>query len=168
VNHKDGDKGNPDASNLEWCSPPENTAHAVAMGLWTPGEPPHELGEKSSHAVLTNEQATEILRLRGTESAASLARRFGVAKSTVKAVHTGQNWGWLETDRGTDPRRGRPTLTGEEVAGIRRRFAAGGITQAALAREIGVGPPLLFKLLTGATYRDAPGPIIRPKRKARA
>ena len=33
VNHIDGNKENPIASNLEWCTPSENTIHAINNGL---------------------------------------------------------------------------------------------------------------------------------------
>lgn len=35
VNHKDGDKMNPKAQNLEWCTPYENNLHAFKNGLLT-------------------------------------------------------------------------------------------------------------------------------------
>lgn len=34
VNHKDSDRTNPHADNLEWCTPSENTVHAFEAGQW--------------------------------------------------------------------------------------------------------------------------------------
>lgn len=55
VNHKDGNKLNDDASNLEWCTRSENTKHAFANGLET-----SKYGEEHVNHKLNNEKVRYI------------------------------------------------------------------------------------------------------------
>lgn len=89
VNHKDGNKQNNNAANLEWCSPTENTDHAKKMGLYLKGE-------AASLAKLNQEQVSEIWRaLTVGEKSSSLARRFGVKPATIADIKQGRSWSWL-------------------------------------------------------------------------
>jgi hypothetical protein len=59
VNHKDGDKLNNNAENLEWCTGAENVRHAVRLGL----SDPRENTRKSGSVKLDFEAAREIRQL---------------------------------------------------------------------------------------------------------
>lgn len=90
VNHKDGNKQNNAASNLEWCTRSENLKHAYSVGLKS------SAGTKNSRCKLSEEDVAFIREHyipRDKEfGAKALGRRFGVAHQTIAAVAHRQNW----------------------------------------------------------------------------
>lgn len=92
VDHKDGNKRNNDASNLEWVTQAENSNRAWKMGL-TP-KAPIAFGENHHNHVLSYDQVEEIrmlYRLTKT-SQRKLARLFGVSQTTIKCIVNGSAW----------------------------------------------------------------------------
>lgn len=91
INHKDADKLNNDVTNLEWCTPKENSEHASRMGLL-----PDNVGENNGYAKLTQEQVDEIRSLYVKWSKEfginALARRFKVHPATIHLIVTGKSW----------------------------------------------------------------------------
>lgn len=82
VNHKDGNRFNNAAENLEMCTHRYNMQHAILEGL------KNDCGEKSSRAKLTNSQAEEIRKRygQGGISQAALGRAYGVSRQTVNMI----------------------------------------------------------------------------------
>lgn len=87
-NHKDGDRANNAASNLEWATQSSNVKHAYESGL------ADARGERNGQAVLTEAEVYEIRRTytgrRGEQAA--MARRYGVSDATIRDVVKGKTW----------------------------------------------------------------------------
>jgi hypothetical protein len=89
VNHKSGVKTDNRPCNLEWCTKPENGAHAVAMGLHTPLR-----GEANGHSRLTSAQVLEIRQKYGSgqHTTPALAKEFGIGTTTVGYIINRKLW----------------------------------------------------------------------------
>jgi hypothetical protein len=85
VNHLDGDKRNNSLENLEWTTHSANLKHAYATGLFK--------NSMSANEVL----ALKELLANGV-SISEVARRFGLAKSTVAGIRSGHSWAWLQPE----------------------------------------------------------------------
>lgn len=86
-NHKDLNKGNNRADNIEWMTRGENTRHAHAAGVV-----PYLRGEGNGASKLTNDAVQEIRRMKGKEGQRRIAKRFGVTKNTIAQIHQGKKW----------------------------------------------------------------------------
>jgi hypothetical protein len=88
VNHKDGDKLNNSAENLEWCSPQENVHHAWRTGLCKPIK-----GSQHGCAKLNESDVAFIreARRRGFKLAA-IAEAFGVSETTISHIALNKHW----------------------------------------------------------------------------
>lgn len=84
VNHKDGNKLNNCANNLEWVSNQENRNHAVENKLQV-------YGEKCSYAKLTW-AGVNYIREHKELSNIELAKMFNVSRSTIVDVRRFRSW----------------------------------------------------------------------------
>lgn len=89
VNHIDGDRWNPAATNLEYATRGANVAHALSTGLAA-------VGRMMRNAKLTDQAVREIRALRGVVPQAELARRYGVSPSAVSQVQRRKQWRHVE------------------------------------------------------------------------
>lgn len=102
VNHIDGDPSNNRADNLEWCTCKENTRHAIdVLGKTMGGSVPFKRASTRTHAVDVG-SAPSPLRLFSDDdvrfirsdyrSSRQLAKMFGVNKSTIQRIRSGESY----------------------------------------------------------------------------
>ena len=92
VNHKDGVKTNNTKGNLEYLTIRENHKHAIAMGLYTPGNGNHGIGPPPK---LTEANVERMLKDRAAGSTyKELASRYGVSYGTAERTCSGKIRRW--------------------------------------------------------------------------
>lgn len=87
VNHKDGDKLNNKASNLEYVTQYENMTHARDFGLLNPPK-----GERNHNSKLTESDVDLVRNLWVFNKAQILSVFMGVDESTIRRILRGDNW----------------------------------------------------------------------------
>lgn len=88
VNHKDGNKANNRATNLEWVTALENRNHAIATGLFD------DKAENNPNSKLSNSDVYRVRKLYLTELVTQdeLARLFKVSQPEIGNIVRGDNW----------------------------------------------------------------------------
>ena len=86
VNHKDGDKLNNFAANLEYVTRGDNLRHAARIGLLA-------RGERCGNARVTEAQVLAIREMKGRLTYAAIAKLYGIGNASAWRVANGVDWG---------------------------------------------------------------------------
>jgi DNA-binding transcriptional regulator YdaS (Cro superfamily) len=109
-------------------------------------------GERHYATRLSAADVASIRQRRSNgEPCRALAREFGVQPSTISRIATGARWGRDGTPTLARPPRPirRGVLAEADVAAIRDRYAAGGVSQYRLAAEYDVTQSYVSQIVTG-------------------
>jgi DNA invertase Pin-like site-specific DNA recombinase len=182
TNHKDGNKSNSRAANLEYSTHSENTQHAYDTGL-------ARRGEWVGTAKLTNTQAAEIIqRLATGEANKSIAKDFPVSETIIGWIRKGKIWTHLPRPEGLANDRPHWTkrtpqylargdnngsrkrydripkgedshnakLTADKVKLIRELYASGSRTIRQLADEFAISKSQVKRIIDKVTWKHVP------------
>lgn len=89
--HNDGRRRNNRADNLRWATASENNQDKRAHGTQQ-----DQRGEKAPGAKLKSADVIDIFASIGSETQASIAKRYGVDQSTISDIKCGKNWAHLQ------------------------------------------------------------------------
>ena len=96
INHKNGIKTDNRVENIEWCTPSENTLHALRIGLVNPKNLGKCKGEKHGRHKLTSEQVLYIRKnvKKGDKnfSYKALSVLFNVSPDIIRKIDKGILW----------------------------------------------------------------------------
>lgn len=124
VNHKDGNRLNNSADNLEWITHAENLQHALDTGLRVPVR-----GVENGKSKLSEADVLEIKQFLSSNgyTQKEIAESFNVTGCTINNIVKGKRWshitGWTPENNGTIKFAAK--LTAEDIPKIRAMFAEG-------------------------------------------
>ena len=91
VNHKDCDRKNNAADNLEWCTQWENLNHSHQLGRM---QRDYWKGKRSPNASISDELVTQIRSdyAKGGISWEALGNKFGISKRSIGRIVNGESY----------------------------------------------------------------------------
>jgi predicted DNA-binding protein YlxM (UPF0122 family) len=146
VNHKDGNKSNNRASNLEWVTALENTQHAKDTGLILKGE--------LSPNTLLSDADVEAIKLAFVENISSteIAKAFGVTPSVIGSIRQKQTRQDVRPDLDWYvATKFAKKLSVDDISEVRKLFEKG-FTNQEIAKKFGVSRENIYRIRAGKAW----------------
>jgi transcriptional regulator with XRE-family HTH domain len=143
--HRCDNKGCVNPEHLYAGTKADNGRDAFGRGRW---KPPMISGEAHANAKLTDAQVSAIRD--DSRTYAAISASFGISQSQISNIKRGAQRnpdGWTPSEKRTSSK-----LTLANATEIRRRYAAGGISQEALAKEYGVHQGTISNIIRRKYY----------------
>ena len=140
--HNDGNPENNQIDNLRWDTPKSNTADRFKHGT-------HQCGEQNQNAKLKLPDLERIVNMKQSGmSTAAIARKIGVARSTIYGVLAGVSWtGKPRVIQTKKPRTVK--VTSEIATAIRAEYAEGKTSAVKLAKKYGISKSMAHLVTSG-------------------
>lgn len=153
VAHWDGTRDNNVPSNLRYTTNAANQDDRNRHGTMQRDATHHQTKLTSAEVRAIHAMAAEGIRR------ADIADHFGTSRTNVSDILNGKSRTILVNEDGTEealniPEVTRQRLTEDQVREIRFRYAMGGVSQAALASEYGVGQTAISKIALRKVWSD--------------
>lgn len=139
VHHKNDDKLDPRAENLEWVSPGQNQKYAYKSGVRG-----RLNGESNGRSKLSKEQVIEIFK--SAKNVYEIAANYGVTKTAVNNIRNGRSWS--SVTRLTYKSKNHTKLTKAQILEIYNSSK----TQKKLAKKYGISQAKVSSIKTGRSY----------------
>lgn len=151
INHMDGDKTNNHISNLELCTPSENTIHAYTTGLARGRK-----GEENHNSKLTELQVKEIYTLfeQGYTND-FIAKLYQIHSRYVSLIRHGKRWKYLyDETRPFKASVGNLPFSLAKCVYIFNKCIRDKRPQKVLGDELSIDPSTVSRIRTGATWKS--------------
>ena len=99
VDHKDGNKLNNRADNLEWVTPKENTRRAIELGLCNPHHMHQKRGSESGVSKYTEKNAIDVCKLlENNLTNKAISIKLGLPTEFIRSIKRGKSWNHISKD----------------------------------------------------------------------
>lgn len=145
VCHNNGDPSDPFIQNLRYGTRSDNISDSKTHGTFI-------VGEDRSGAVLCNDDVVQIkMELVRETSIPDLAKKYGVAETTIKSIKQGKSWAHIPNPDGWDNIKSRIVLHENDVLEIHKLLITHTVSD--VASKIGCSKETIYSIKNGRSRK---------------